>query len=1018
MELGVKTEEAMNEIKSTNGSLTLLLAKKMVLVITTLIIAAPLSIQTQHALAQEADAPSNEVDENLAKDASTEINVKNADIAAIVRIFSKKTKRNYILDENVRGKVTIYLPGKVSSDEAIRILDTVLQLKGFTSVPVGENLWKIIQAKDAKQTTVPLITGDRDGVASAAVVTRLINLKYVKAEDLQQLFAQLISPSGLVNAYPGTNSLLMIDAEDNIERLFRIVQSLDVPFSNREMTIIPIKHADALDLATKLNEIMGVGNGQNGGSDTRASLGRNAAIPPPAVPQQIAGSTGTNSLTAATQNIGGRGLEPKIIPDERTNSIIVVADEDMTARIRALVSELDSTVDLSGNQFFVYRCQHANAEDLAQVLSGLMGGGGGTGGGTGTSRNSGFGGNNLGGGGLGGGLSGSGALGGTNSGFGGLGASNNGGSSFTSGSNSGNRGQGAGSRRGGGQNQRGTVTAQVGENISITADPATNSLVINASKSDYEKIKALLRQLDIKRRQVLVEAMLLEVAVEDTATYSAEFLASGGGDDGGAVVKSDFGNLGKLFTDPNAISGFSVAAASAGTLTLPGNIQIPTQSILLTAAQSNRNINVLSAPTILATDNEEAEIIVGQNVPFLASTSTNQTNLNNTFNQVDRQDVGIKLRLTPQISSRDYVTLNLFTEVSDVLSNSDQLGPTTTVRTSQTTVIAKNGQMIVTGGLMSDDNQNTAAGVPFMQDIPVLGHLFKRSGDRGIKRNLLIFISPKILKDQFDARDATIVRRSTMKEVIAQSHHASLDRHDILDSPAIDSVSEATLSDAPKPGTIRPPKQEVKDIELPPLAEVEVETDQEVNIQKNNRRSLQKLPDQVVTQEELEPARVIAPAAPAVAEQQEDQLIDLEVAPKLPDQISRRMKPDATETVTFRQEAPAMARMAPEKLASQSRYIVFTINAKDDIPVSIPFSIDPDRLTFGILVSDSPTTPFFRLGQVYTYSIAGKKIELKPLGIFSSGTDAANRYPEIGNKWHALSPHETMNLGNGPWRIK
>ena len=391
MELGVKTGNAMKKNKSTDCGQALLLITGAVLTI-----ALALSNQAPLAIAQEPEGQTAAGEEALAKDASTEINVKNADIAAIVRIFSKKTKRNYILDENVRGKVTIYLPGKVSSDEAIRILDTVLQLKGFTSVPVGENLWKIIQAKDAKQTTVPLITGDREGTASAAVVTRLINLKYVKAEDLQQLFAQLISPSGLVNAYTGTNSLLMIDAEDNIERLFRIVQSLDVPFSNREMTIIPIKHADAVDLATKLNEIMGVGNGQNGGSDTRASLGRNGAVAPPPVPQQIAGNTGANPLTAATQNIGGRGLEPKIIPDERTNSIIVVADEDMTARIRALVSELDSTVDLSGNQFFVYRCQHANAEDLAQVLSGLMGGGGGATGGSGGNRTAGLGGGGLG----------------------------------------------------------------------------------------------------------------------------------------------------------------------------------------------------------------------------------------------------------------------------------------------------------------------------------------------------------------------------------------------------------------------------------------------------------------------------------------------------------------------------------------------------------------------------------------------------------------------------------------------
>jgi general secretion pathway protein D len=983
-------------------------AKELVWVVLTAAFCIYTFTETPHSYAQnETGDVGAATEEALAKDASTEINVKNADIAAIVRIFSKKTKRNYILDENVRGKVTIYLPGKVSSDEAIRILDTVLQLKGFTSVPVGENLWKIIQAKDAKQTTVPLLTEEREGTPSAAVVTRLMNLKYVKAEDLQQLLQQLISPSGLVNAYPGTNSLLLIDAEDNIERLFRIVQSLDVPFSNREMTIIPIKHADAKDIAEKLNEIMGVNN--NAGGEGRASLGRAAAIPPP-INQGSAGAVpvnGSQQATGATQQIGARGVEPKIIPDERTNSIIIVADEDMTARIRALVSELDSSVDLSGNQFFVYRCQHANAEDLAQVLSGLMGGGGGAGG---AAPSGGIGGNNarlnnaIGGGGLGGANGG-----GFNSGLG-----NQNGVAGSGGFRS--RAQRVGTSGDGGQQQnRGSVTAQIGENISVTADPATNSLVINASKSDYEKIKLLLTQLDIKRRQVLVEAMLLEVGISDESTLGTEFITSGGGADGGVVAKNDFGNLANLFSDPNKISGFSIAAASAGSLQLPGNITIPSQSVLLTAAQNNRNVNVLSAPNILATDNEEAEIVVGENIPFLASVAANQVNLGNTFNQVDRQDVGIKLRLTPQISSRDYVTLTLFTEVSNVLSTSDQLGPTTTVRSSQTTIIAKNGQMIVTGGLMFDNSQNTANGVPFLSDVPVLGHLFKRSGDRVIKTNLLIFITPRILKDQFDARDATVVRRSQMKDVIS-AQQAYPDRNEVLFSKDIDNVTEASLAEGPKPGTIRAPRQAVKDIELPPLSEATGD----------DARS------------RISPEEALASAQAMRAESQtqgEEAVLELEASPKVPDNVGKQVAPpkgiagspdqaDSTETKTDLHynlgesvaAEPGSAKINAGPAQPEVRFIVFAINPKEEIPISVPFAIDPERLTFGVQLTERPDQPFFKLGSVYAYSIGGSTIHLKPLGIFSSAQDAASRFPEVQKKWHALSNHEIANLGKGPWR--
>ena len=165
-------------------------------------------------------------EQEYGKDSNTEINVKNADIAAIVRIFSRKTKRNYILDEKVRGKVSIYLPGKVSSDEALRILDSVLALKGFTSVPIGENLWKIVPSKEARQSTIPTLTESRTDTPSSAVVTRLLSLKYVNAQDIQQILAQLVSADGLVNAYTGTNSLIVIDSEDNIERLVNIMNSM------------------------------------------------------------------------------------------------------------------------------------------------------------------------------------------------------------------------------------------------------------------------------------------------------------------------------------------------------------------------------------------------------------------------------------------------------------------------------------------------------------------------------------------------------------------------------------------------------------------------------------------------------------------------------------------------------------------------------------------------------------------------------------------------------------------------
>jgi Flp pilus assembly secretin CpaC len=352
------------------------------------------------------------------------------------------------------------------------------------------------------------------------------------------------------------------------------------------------------------------------------------------------------------------------------------------------------------------------------------------------------------------------------------------------------------------QNQRQVASVQLNESTSITADPATNTLIIQSNKADYEKIRSLIDNLDIKRRQVLVEAMLLEVSVDTSQTLGFDFMTSTGGSDGGVLAQSLGGadGLPGLLRDPRLISGFSIAAASSGSLKLPGDIVIPTQSVMLSAAQSNQNVNVLSAPTLLATDNEPAEIVVGQNVPFLASTSTNETNLNNTFNQIDRQDVGITLRLTPQISSEDFVT-----NVSDLVPTAEtQLGPTTTVRSSETTVITRDGQMIVIGGLMADQNNDADSGVPFFKDIPIFGAIFQRSTERRVRTNLLTFITPHIVKDQFDARDQTLGQRDKVQDVIREVGSRP-DRSDVLDNPSFDNVSEVEKGDVVSPGTIKGP---------------------------------------------------------------------------------------------------------------------------------------------------------------------------------------------------------------------
>lgn len=946
------------------------------------------SLMTLRGVASHAQ--SDPANQEISKDSNTEINVKNADISAIVRIFSRKTKRNYILDEKVRGKVSIYLPGKVSAEESLRILDSVLALKGFTTVPISENLWKIVPSKEARQSTIPTRLGERVVKPTSSVITRLVSLKYVSAQDVQQIVSQLVSADGLVNAYTGTNSLILIDAEDNVERLLRIIDQLDVPFSNREMTIIPIQHADVEDLAQKLTDILSDGSKKDSAADSARAGLRNPN-------QQIGGAASMAGGSSSGKTISARGLEPKIIPDQRTNSIIVVADDETTARIRALISQLDSKVDLSGNKFYVYRCQHANAEELSQVLAGLVGG-----------ATGGFGGGGAGGFGTGLGSQNGGGLfdnqGGLGQGRNSLSSNRNNSSSFGSNRNNaggiGGMGGGFGNNRsgrgGGGFGSgmgRGPTSTQLGDNISITADPATNSLIIAASKPDYEKIKTLLAQIDVKRRQALVEATLLEVSIDNTIRTSTSFLTSTGGADGGAIARSEFGgdnSLTTLFSNPTKLQGLTLAAASAGSLKLPGGLTLPTQSILISAAQQNNNVNVLSAPTILATDNEEAQIVVGQNVPFLASTGTNAVNLNNTFNQVDRQDVGITLRITPQISSRDYVTLRVFTEVSAlVLSTVNSvLGPTTTKRQSETTIIAKDGQMIVTGGLIADDVSETDEGIPYLKDIPVLGHAFKANSQARAQKNLLIFLTPRIVKDQFDARDSTVESRDKMEDVIVQ-YGVQPKREGTLRNRRIDQVAESNPYEGPKPGTILPPARMRRD-DVPPRAQ-EDDRNEPGSISGSNHSDA------------------------VVLDGSGDGILNLDVA--APSARSLANKSGQNEPPQPRASLKKSDIKINRLPANNASFIVAEVISGARLPMNSKGVGE----RFGIILpSDSSieARAFFRSGNRYRYGKDSEKSEVIVHGAFSSPSDAEARYPEVAGAWHTMTTSAVKGLGRGDWTRK
>lgn len=555
--------------------------------------------------------------------------------------------------------------------------------------------------------------------------------------------------------------------------------------------------------------------------------------------------------------------------------------------------------------------------------------------------------------------------------------------------------------------------------VSVAADAATNSLVINASRTDYMKVKELIDELDVKRRQVLVEATILEVGLNHDQGLGIELQGTAGTDSGGVLAQTSFGALSNLIANPTALSDLTIAAASTGTITLPGGIVLPSQAFLLTAVSQNSNVNVLSSPTIVTTDNEEAEIIVGENVPFVTSTSTDPSNLGNTFNQVERQDVGITLRITPQISTGDFVTLRIFVEISNVVptTRNSPNGPTTTIRTTETTVAVKSNQMIVTGGLISDNVTESNRGVPYLKDIPVLGNLFKREDNSQRRNNLLVFITPRILRDQYDARESTIKFRDQLEEEMTE-REITPDRHEVLQSRDLDVVAEALPQGSTLPSSITSPQ--VLSTTAKPSS-----PDEFAAIDRTNARIQAMARAMQGENNNGEDNNTVAQKASELSSTQkssaqDSEVIDITVKPKLPGATNSPKKPVRSS------QAVAPATVAPststsKTSASSHSYVVLREMSRpsdDNSPTGLKAQ-DPLG-TVGLAVMSSQnagSSTFFEVGKRYNYQTPQGKRDFVCLGVYSSQDQAAGHHPTLSRKdsWSEMSLHDLLTLGSGPW---
>ena len=631
----------------------------------------------------------------------------DVELPVVIDTISRLTGYNFIYDDRVRGRVTIVSPTEVTIDQAFAVFESVLKVKGFSLVLGPGNTYKILPIRDIKESSVDTIKDNRPSPNRDRFVTRLVPLQFIDAAAITQTIKPLISKDASLVAYDATNTIIVTDSESNIRRLLSILAALDVESYRQELAVIKIEHADANTLAEQLSEIYGAEVASASGGSTAAQ--RRA--------RSRRRTTNTTGAAAAQGGDSAVGPTVRILPDERTNSLLVLSSRQQLADIRGLVRKLDIQVRGEG-RIQVYYLRHADAEELSETLNSLVGTGGG-----GSSRSS--------------SLPGS--------------ASNN-------------------------QSIRSAVTP-LDDGITVTADPATNALVIKASKEGYETLKQVIEKLDVSRPQVLVEALIVEVDVTDDLSLGFDI-----------AYRMVNGDMDLLFQTGNAIlpgSGLAAAAISnafenpADAFT-PGAVATSNGGsfgIGMQALASDKAVNIVSAPHILTSDNEEAEIIIGDNIPIVTGrteAATGGPSLSQAVN-VERQDVGVTLRVTPQISEGDTLRLNIYQEITEVSPNPatgdpDEVGVALSNRKIENTVVVNDGETVAIGGLIDESYTETERGVPFLRDIPYLGWLFKTKTESLRKTNLLIFLTPHIIRNADDLERETIRKRLELEERIGNEH--------------------------------------------------------------------------------------------------------------------------------------------------------------------------------------------------------------------------------------------------------
>ncbi|SEA78197.1 general secretion pathway protein D [Thiothrix caldifontis] len=613
---------------------------------------------------------------------STRINLQDTEIRQLIDIVAKTTGKNFIVDQQVRGKVTFISGQGLDKDGLYEAFLSVLQVHGFEAVESGD-LIKIVPAGKARSNVAPLVTNANESDADETI-TQVVNLEYIPVTTAIQTLMPL-SGQGETSILPNqaSNSLVIKGKAQNVARLLDVIANVDKP-NNEDFELVPLDYAVASQVASTLQGLMSSGAGAAGGGVIPAS--------------------------------------GKVSADERTNSVLISGDKQTRERLKKAIIRLDVKRAIEGDTK-VIQLRYAKAEDVVNVLNGVA--------------------PNL-------------------QQYGATGYYDY------------NAASAAGAAPDGSTMPASSSSSSAG--VKVLADKSSNSIIISGPPTLQKNMIAVIEQLDRRRAQVLVEAVIAEVSTDLSNQIGAALLSNGAANGGnGAVGYSNFGGLGTLSGLIGAVQTSTIPSIPNGLLLGGGNNSF---GAIVEALKGDAATNILSTPTLVTMDNEEAEITVGQEVPFITGKSTNAANdATNPFTTIERKDVGLKFKITPQINRGETVNLKIEQETSNVASSSSGASDLiTNKRRITTNVMVEDGQILVLGGLIEDNYRDSESKVPVLGDIPILGGAFRNNTTNKTKNNLMVFIHPIIMPDGKSADAYTRMKYQTMQQQQQRSQVLQRDR--------------------------------------------------------------------------------------------------------------------------------------------------------------------------------------------------------------------------------------------------